>query len=39
MQGHFKIKTKLSWSPSKNKEGVYVVKARLGKKLPSLTPA
>ena len=35
MQGHFKVKTKLSFSPSKNKDNVYVVKAKVGKKLHS----
>ena len=35
MQGQFKVKTKLSFSPTKTKENVYVVKAKVGKKLHS----
>lgn len=33
------MKTKLSWSPGKSKEGVYVVKAHMGRRPTFLTPA
>jgi competence protein ComGF len=32
MQRQFKVKTKLSFSPGKTKENIYVVQARLGTK-------
>ena len=35
MQANFKVKTKHSWSPGKVQENVYVVRAKVGKKLPS----
>jgi hypothetical protein len=38
MKGHFKLKTKLSWSPNKNKSGIYMVKASLSKKPVHLAP-
>ena len=35
MQGSFKVKTKWSLSPGKNKDNVYVVRPKIGKKLAS----
>ncbi len=38
LKGSLKIKTQLSYSPGKAKKGVYVVKARLGKKQSGCLP-